>query len=63
MQPKLTCLVILGLDLVDVHLVLRRVDLRPQIPLEELFFLILLCMTAMDVFLLAQRLLTRGRLR
>lgn len=33
------------------------VDLAPQIPLEELFFLILLCLTAMEAFLLAQRLL------
>lgn len=33
------------------------VDLAPEVPLEELFFLILLCLTAMQAFLLAQRLL------
>ena len=33
------------------------VDLAPEIPLEELVFLILLCLTAMHAFLLAQRLL------
>ena len=38
------------------------IDLRPQIPLEELFFLILLCLTAMEAFLIAQRLL-EGRRR
>jgi len=35
------------------------VDLVPQIPLEELFFLILLCLSAMEAFTLAQRLLHR----
>ena len=35
------------------------VDLAPEIPLEELFFLILLCLSAMEAFLLAQRLLQR----
>lgn len=38
------------------------VDLAPDIPLEEVFFLVLLHLSAMDVFLLAQRLLTRQRL-
>jgi lycopene cyclase domain-containing protein len=33
------------------------VDLAPQVPLEELFFLILLCLSAMEAFALAQRLL------
>jgi lycopene cyclase domain-containing protein len=37
------------------------VDLAPEVPLEELFFLILLCLSAMDAFLLAQRLLQRRR--
>lgn len=37
------------------------VDLAPQIPLEELFFLTLLVLTAMDCFLLVQRLLARRR--
>lgn len=37
------------------------VDLARDIPLEELFFLILLVLTAMDGFLLVQRLLARGR--
>lgn len=35
------------------------VDLAPQIPLEELFFLILLCLSAMEAFTLAQRVLQR----
>jgi lycopene cyclase domain-containing protein len=35
------------------------VDLAPQVPLEELFFLILLCLSAMEAFVLAQRLLVR----
>jgi lycopene cyclase domain-containing protein len=35
------------------------VDLAPQIPLEELFFLILLCLSAMEAFALAQRLVER----
>lgn len=35
------------------------VDLAPEVPLEELFFLILLCLSAMDGFLLAERLLVR----
>lgn len=39
--------------------VLVGIDLARDIPIEELFFLILLCLTAMDAFLLAQRLLTR----
>lgn len=38
---------------------LSGVDLAPQIPLEELFFLILLCLSAMEAFVLAQRLLQR----
>ena len=33
------------------------VDLVPEVPLEELFFLILMCLSAMHAFLLAQRLL------
>ncbi len=33
------------------------IDLAPEVPLEVLFFLILLCLTAMHAFLLAQRLL------
>jgi lycopene cyclase domain-containing protein len=36
------------------------IDLAPQIPLEELFFLILLCLSAMEAFTLAQRLLPRA---
>lgn len=35
------------------------VDLAPQIPLEELFFLVLLCLSAMEAFVLAQRLIDR----
>jgi lycopene cyclase domain-containing protein len=34
-------------------------DLAPQIPVEELFFLILLCLSAMEAFALAQRALDR----
>jgi lycopene cyclase domain-containing protein len=40
----------------EQHL-LVGVDLAPQIPLEELFFLILLCLSAMEAFALAQRFL------
>ncbi len=39
------------------------VDLAPQIPIEELFFLILLCLSAMEAFALAQRLLQRREAR
>ncbi len=35
------------------------IDLAPQIPLEELFFLVLLCLSAMEAFVLAQRLIDR----
>jgi lycopene cyclase domain-containing protein len=35
------------------------VDLAPDVPLEELFFLILLCLSAMEAFTLASRLLAR----
>jgi lycopene cyclase domain-containing protein len=31
------------------------VDLAPDVPLEELFFLVLLCLSAMEAFTLAQR--------
>jgi lycopene cyclase domain-containing protein len=37
------------------------VDLAPQIPLEELCFLVLLCLSAMEAFALAQRILPRRR--
>ena len=37
------------------------VDLAHEVPLEEVFFLILLALSAMDLFLLAQRLLARRR--
>jgi lycopene cyclase domain-containing protein len=39
---------------------LTGIDLAPQIPLEELFFLVLLCLSAMEAFALTQRLLPRG---
>lgn len=39
------------------------IDLAPQVPLEELFFLILLCLSAMEAFALAQRLLLGGEHR
>jgi lycopene cyclase domain-containing protein len=35
------------------------VDLAPDVPLEELFFLILLCLSAMEAFTLVARLLAR----
>jgi lycopene cyclase domain-containing protein len=38
---------------------LTGIDLAPQIPLEELFFLLLLCLSAMEAFVLAQRVLER----
>jgi lycopene cyclase domain-containing protein len=37
------------------------VDLAPDIPLEELVFLVLLCLSAMEAFTLAQRVLERRR--
>lgn len=37
------------------------VDLAPDIPVEELFFVILLVLSAMDAYLLVQRLLVRRR--
>ena len=39
---------------------LTGIELAPRIPLEELFFLILLCLSAMEAFALAQRRLPRG---
>jgi lycopene cyclase domain-containing protein len=39
------------------------VDLAPDVPLEELFFLILLHLSAMEAFTSAQRLLTRRAAR
>lgn len=39
------------------------IDLAPEIPLEELFFLILLCLSAMHAFLLTQRLLAQRHAR
>jgi len=35
------------------------IDLAPDVPLEELFFLILLCLSAMESFALAERVLAR----
>lgn len=35
------------------------IDLAPQIPLEELFFLILLCLSAMEAFTALERRLAR----
>jgi lycopene cyclase domain-containing protein len=35
------------------------IDLAPRIPLEELFFLLLLSLSAMEAFVLAQRILDR----
>ena len=46
----------LGIFFEGARHLLVGVDLAPQIPLEELFFLVLLCLTAMDAFVLAQRL-------
>jgi lycopene cyclase domain-containing protein len=34
-------------------------DLAPDIPVEEVFFLVLLCLSAMEAFTLAERLLAR----
>ena len=39
------------------------IDLAPELPLEELFFLVLLCLTAMESYGLARRLLPAGRRR
>ena len=59
----------LAWDAAGVHLgiffegrqqLLVGIDLAPDIPLEELFFLILLCLSAMEAFTFAQRLLSRN---
>jgi lycopene cyclase domain-containing protein len=59
----------LAWDLAGVHLgvffegpqhLLVGVDLARDVPLEELFFLVLLCLSGMEAFALAQRLLTRS---
>ena len=49
----------LGIFFEGRNRLLVGIDLAPQIPLEELFFLILLCLSAMEAFVLAQRLLDR----
>ena len=49
----------LGIFFEGTSRLLIGIDLAPQIPLEELFFLILLCLSAMEAFTLAQRLLQR----
>jgi lycopene cyclase domain-containing protein len=48
--------VALGIFFEGAPHLLVGIDLAPQIPLEEVFFLILLCLTAMDAFVIAQRL-------
>jgi lycopene cyclase domain-containing protein len=42
---------------------LMGVDLARELPLEEVFFLVLLCLTAMESYGLARRLLPSGRRR
>jgi lycopene cyclase domain-containing protein len=49
----------LGIFFEGRNRLLVGVDLAPDVPLEELFFLILLCLSAMEAFVLAQRLLAR----
>lgn len=49
----------LGIFFVGPSGLLTGVRIAPQIPLEEVFFLILLCLSAMETFTLAQRLLER----
>jgi lycopene cyclase domain-containing protein len=49
----------LGIFFEGPQRLLVGVDLAPEIPLEELFFLILLCLSAMEAFTIAQRLLDR----
>lgn len=51
--------VALGIFFEGPSRLLVGVDLAPQIPLEELCFLTLLCLSAMEAFALAQRLLRR----
>lgn len=53
----------LGIFFEGPSTLLVGVDLAPDIPLEELFFLTLLCLTAMESFLLVQRLLAPRLLR
>jgi lycopene cyclase domain-containing protein len=56
----------LGVFFEGENQLLVGVDLAPDIPLEEVFFLVLLHLSAMEAFLLAQRALDRratGRLR
>lgn len=51
--------VALGIFFEGPSSLLTGVDLAPQIPIEELGFLILLCLSAMEAFALAQRVLRR----
>jgi lycopene cyclase domain-containing protein len=50
----------LGIFFEGNHRLLIGVDLARELPLEELFFLVLLCLTAMESFGLARRLLASG---
>jgi lycopene cyclase domain-containing protein len=51
----------LGIFFEGNHALLAGVDLGRELPLEELFFLVLLCLTAMESYGLARRLLPTGR--
>ena len=53
----------LGIFFEGDHALLVGVDLARDLPLEELFFLVLLCLTAMESYGVARRLLPAGRRR
>ncbi|MGN6742873.1 MAG: lycopene cyclase domain-containing protein [Amnibacterium sp.] len=51
----------LGIFFEGNHRLLLGLDLAPQLPVEEVFFLVLLCLTAMEAYTLARRLVGRRR--
>jgi lycopene cyclase domain-containing protein len=53
----------LGIFFEGRHSLLVGIDLAREVPLEELFFLVLLCLTAMESYSLARRVLPSDRRR
>jgi lycopene cyclase domain-containing protein len=51
----------LGIFFEGNHALLVGVDLAREVPLEEVFFLVLLCLTAMEAFGLLRRIRPRSR--
>ncbi len=50
----------LGIFFEGNHALLLGVDVAREVPLEEVFFLVLLCLSAMEAFGLMRRVLQRG---